>query len=256
MMAYGGQPQPEAQPKLLPRLRRSPAPPSVHLGLLRTRRWASRRASSIHPSLPTVRLGVTIPEDSCPTHGSTESTTGTAFARLAGHIGVIERDRARWLAGQGRLQQASEAYARLATDLASLFERLAGPARRIPDLIVAAAQRDAARLRALNAGATGGAAAPRRVSSSVCPTSATSRTLMIVVYEMRVELCRSTSRPRIPFIPTRPGATLTKRPSLSCSPSAKMSRPVSHRLGVSEQCPAAAIHGRRDRRDAHRRHAH
>ena len=54
-MACGGQPQPEAQPKSAPRLRRSLAPAELCISAPRTR-WASRRASSIHPSLPTAGL--------------------------------------------------------------------------------------------------------------------------------------------------------------------------------------------------------
>ena len=85
--------------------------------------------------------------------------------RLAGHIGVIERDRARWLAGQGQLQRASEVYTRLATDIESMASRMSAPARRIPSLIVDAAKRDAARVRDLAAGKQEGGA----VSSVAAP---------------------------------------------------------------------------------------
>lgn len=89
--------------------------------------------------------------------------------RLAGHIGVIERDRARWLAGQGRLQDASEVYMRLATDIESMSSQMSAPAKRIPSLIVDAAKRDAARLRALVAGTQGGAAAPSVLKNQQLP---------------------------------------------------------------------------------------
>ena len=80
--------------------------------------------------------------------------------RLAGHIGVIERDRARWLAGQGRLQEAASVYAVMAEDIEKMAAQMAAQAQRIPHLIRDAARRDAARLRALNAGAQGGGSAP------------------------------------------------------------------------------------------------
>lgn len=89
--------------------------------------------------------------------------------RLAGHIGVIERDRARWLAGQGKLRDASDVYTQLATDIEAMTARMATPAQRIPALIVSAARRDAARLRALEAGTQGGAATPSALSGQALP---------------------------------------------------------------------------------------
>ena len=89
--------------------------------------------------------------------------------RLAGHIGVIERDRARWLAGKGQLQRASEIYTRLAADVESMSSRMSGPSQRIPSLIVDAARRDAARLRALAAGKRGGAATPSALTAQKLP---------------------------------------------------------------------------------------
>ena len=89
--------------------------------------------------------------------------------RLAGHIGVIERDRARWLAGKGQLQRASEVYTRLAADVESMSSRMSGPSKRIPSLIVDAARRDAARLRALAAGKRGGAATPSALTAQKLP---------------------------------------------------------------------------------------
>lgn len=188
MMACGGQPQSEAQPKA------APAPATESRPAERTPRSAKEEVVGIqagvqHPPIPADSPawrhdpGGFVPD---PRFYGEHDWDGVRV-RLAGHIGVIERDRARWLAGQGRLQQASEAYARLATDIASLSERLAGPARRIPDLIVAAAQRDAARLRALNAGATGGAAAPSASLSQRLPDISDFKDFDDR-HEMRVEL--------------------------------------------------------------------
>ena len=252
MMACGGQPQPEAQPKSAP----APATES------RTAERASRpakdevvgiQAGVQHPPIPADspawrRSGGFVPD---PQFYGEHDWDGVRV-HLAGHIGVIERDRARWLAGQGRLQQASEAYARLATDLASLSERLAGPARRIPDLIVAAAQRDAARLRALNAGATGGAAAPSASLKQRLPDISDFKDFDDR-HEMRVELWSLYLEAADPVHPDTAwgyfdqasfAQLLSLREDVAAS--------EMHRLGVSEQCPAAAIHGRRHRQDAHR----
>ena len=134
MMACGGQPQPEPQPKTAPalRLRWSLGPPSLCLALCRRRWWASRLVSSIHPFLPTVRLGATIREDSSPIHGSTESTTGTAF-------GCVSRATSASLSAtvpagsRGKVGFSRPARPmRLATDIASMAERMAGPAGESP----------------------------------------------------------------------------------------------------------------------------
>ena len=68
--------------------------------------------------------------------------------RVLGHLGVIERDRARWLAGQGRMAEAAEVYAALARDMERMAEPLSEQTQRIPALIQRAASRDADRIRA------------------------------------------------------------------------------------------------------------
>jgi len=73
--------------------------------------------------------------------------------RVAGHIGVIERDRARLAASRGDFGTAAWTYESLATEMDRLLNRMRGDSREIPLLIRDAAKRDAKRLRALSKGA-------------------------------------------------------------------------------------------------------
>ena len=68
--------------------------------------------------------------------------------RVAGHIGVIERDRARLAAKTGDFGTAAWIYESLASEMERLLNRMEGDSREIPTMIRDAAQRDAKRLRA------------------------------------------------------------------------------------------------------------
>jgi hypothetical protein len=72
--------------------------------------------------------------------------------RVAGHLGVIGRDRARLAASQGDLAGAAAAYAELADTLAAFPTPPPGPAAEIHARLVAAARRDAALCAALARG--------------------------------------------------------------------------------------------------------
>ena len=67
--------------------------------------------------------------------------------RVAGHIGVIERDRARLAASGGDLGTAAWIYESLASEMDRLLSRMEGQSREIPLMIRDAAQRDAQVLR-------------------------------------------------------------------------------------------------------------
>ncbi len=69
--------------------------------------------------------------------------------RVAGHISVIERDRARLAAGQGRYEEASRIYAALAQTLSALIPSGGGPTVEIPRMAQKAAQRDSSLMKAL-----------------------------------------------------------------------------------------------------------
>ena len=75
-----------------------------------------------------------------------ERTWDDVRMRVAGHIGVIERDRARLLAQAGQYSEAAKTYSRLAADMDRLMGTDSGPSRQIPTLIRDAAVRDAALL--------------------------------------------------------------------------------------------------------------
>jgi hypothetical protein len=64
--------------------------------------------------------------------------------RLAGHIGVIERDRARLAAAAGAFERGAAIYRALAADMDDMAAAATGPATEIPKLIAKAARRDAA----------------------------------------------------------------------------------------------------------------
>lgn len=72
--------------------------------------------------------------------------------RIAGHLGVIGRDRARLAAARGDLRGAAAAYTELAETLASFPTPPPGPAAEIHALLLAAARRDAALCAALDRG--------------------------------------------------------------------------------------------------------
>lgn len=72
--------------------------------------------------------------------------------RTLGHIAVIRRDRARFLAESGDLKAAASEYQGLAEELALVALREQKPPDEIRDLLVAAAQRDAALCAALAEG--------------------------------------------------------------------------------------------------------
>jgi hypothetical protein len=72
--------------------------------------------------------------------------------RVAGHIAVIERDRARLAASSGDYEKASRIYASLSEALGGMIPTSAGPEAAIPRLAQAAATRDAALMRAIHAG--------------------------------------------------------------------------------------------------------
>jgi len=72
--------------------------------------------------------------------------------RVAGHIAVIERDRARLAASAGHYAEASKIYASLSETLGTMIPATAGPTAKIPRLAQVAASRDAALMMALHAG--------------------------------------------------------------------------------------------------------
>ncbi|MCK6525616.1 hypothetical protein L6R49_29790 [Myxococcota bacterium] len=72
--------------------------------------------------------------------------------RVAGHLGVIGRDRARLAATQGHLAGAAAAYGALAEALAAFPPPKPGPAAEIHSLLLSAARRDAALCAALARG--------------------------------------------------------------------------------------------------------
>ena len=69
--------------------------------------------------------------------------------RVAGHIAVIERDRARLAASQQRYEEASRIYAALADTLDELIPSGGGPAAEIPRMAQKAAKRDSALMMAM-----------------------------------------------------------------------------------------------------------
>ena len=72
--------------------------------------------------------------------------------RVAGHIAIIERDRARVEAMSGRFKQASKVYQALDTTLTQMIPPAGGPATKIPTLARDAARRDAALMSGLDTG--------------------------------------------------------------------------------------------------------
>jgi hypothetical protein len=79
-----------------------------------------------------------------------ERTWDDVRMRLAGHIGVIERDRARAAATASRFKAGAEIYRSLAADMDKLSGSGEGPSAKIPGLIRDAAIRDAAVLDSLS----------------------------------------------------------------------------------------------------------
>ena len=69
--------------------------------------------------------------------------------RVAGHIAIIERDRARLAAGNGQLEEASQIYFALARTLQDMIPDGGGPAVEIPRMAQQAAQRDGSLMKAL-----------------------------------------------------------------------------------------------------------
>ena len=72
--------------------------------------------------------------------------------RVAGHLAVIERDRARLAASQGRYDAAANIYAALAETLGQMAPTSTGPAAEITRLAGDAAERDAALMKAIHTG--------------------------------------------------------------------------------------------------------
>jgi hypothetical protein len=72
--------------------------------------------------------------------------------RVAGHIAVIERDRARLAALQGRYDDAAKIYIALGETLGAMIPASDGPEAEIPRLAQAAAVRDAALMNAIHTG--------------------------------------------------------------------------------------------------------
>ena len=72
--------------------------------------------------------------------------------RVAGHIAVIERDRARLVASTGQYEQAARIYSELAKTLTAMIPAKGGASVAIPSLARDAALRDAALMRGLQAG--------------------------------------------------------------------------------------------------------
>jgi hypothetical protein len=73
--------------------------------------------------------------------------------RVAGHIAVIERDRARLLASDGRFDEAARIYAELARTLTTMIPAEGGASVAIPSLARDAAQRDAELMKGMHTGA-------------------------------------------------------------------------------------------------------
>ena len=72
--------------------------------------------------------------------------------RVAGHIAVIERDRARFHAQKGQYEIAANVYASLAETLQTMIPAGSGPEAEIPRMAQLAAERDAALMRKMAQG--------------------------------------------------------------------------------------------------------
>ena len=72
--------------------------------------------------------------------------------RVAGHIAVIERDKARLVASDGRFDEAARIYADLASTLTQMIPANGGASVAIPSLARDAAQRDGALMKGLHTG--------------------------------------------------------------------------------------------------------
>jgi hypothetical protein len=72
--------------------------------------------------------------------------------RVAGHIAIIERDRARIEAMSGRFEQAAKVYSALEKTLTQMIPPTGGPASEIPTVARDAARRDAALMSGLHTG--------------------------------------------------------------------------------------------------------
>ena len=81
-----------------------------------------------------------------------ERTWDDVRMRVAGHIAIIERDRARVEAMSGRFEQAAAVYVALAKTLSQMIPAAGGPATEIPTVARDAARRDAALMSGLHTG--------------------------------------------------------------------------------------------------------